>query len=137
MDHEDHAGSQGNDDDLQDSDVRRARLAVVRELGRLAVRLGLLDGGMLDWAALAGACGVSSASLFAVMTQDGEVAKQTLYPFVDGILAVTHDLDPPYNILPLLMALGVITREEIEVTWNQWRTELIRAEFGDDPRARD
>jgi hypothetical protein len=48
--------------------------AVVRELGRLAFRLGLLAGGMPDWTALAGACGVSAASLFAVMTQGGSVS---------------------------------------------------------------
>jgi hypothetical protein len=56
---------------------------------------------------------------------------------LDGLLAVTQDLDPPYNILPLLMALGALTRDEVEATWNEWRAELIRAEFGDDPRSCD
>ena len=50
---------------------------------------------------------------------------------------MTNGLDPPYNILPLLMTLGVITRKEVEATWNQWRARLIRAEFGDGPPSSD
>jgi len=50
---------------------------------------------------------------------------------------VTNGLDPPYNILPLLTALGVITRVEVEATWNQWRAKLIRAEIGDGPPPSD
>lgn len=50
---------------------------------------------------------------------------------------MSKGLDPPYNILPLLTALGVITRVEVEATWNQWRAKLIRAEFGDGPPPSD
>jgi hypothetical protein len=49
---------------------------------------------------------------------------------------VTRGLDPHYyNILPVLMALGAITRDEVEALWSEWRAKLIRAEFGDDPRS--
>ena len=111
--------------------------AVVRELGRLAFRLGLLDDGMPDWTALARACGVSPAALFAVMERSGQVGKETLFPLLDGILAVTNGLYPRYNILPLLLALGVLTRADLEAMGDQWRTRLIRAEFRDHPRSRD
>jgi hypothetical protein len=111
---------------------------VVRELGRLGFRFGLLEGGTPDWIARAQARGVSPASLFAVMAQGSEVGKETLYPLRDGILAVTRGLDPHYyNILPLLMALGAITRDEVEAPRNEWRAKLIRAEIGDDPRSSD
>lgn len=114
--------------------------AVVRELGRLAFRLGLLDDGMPDWPALARACGVSPAALFAVMERSGQVGKETLVPLLDGILAVTNGLYPRYNILPLLLALGVLTRADLETMGDQWRARLIRlirAEFSDDARSRD
>jgi hypothetical protein len=52
---------------------------VVRELDRLGFRLGLLEGGTPDWTALAQACGVRPASLFAVMAQGSAVGKETLY----------------------------------------------------------
>jgi hypothetical protein len=69
---------------------------VVRELGRLGFRLGLLEGGTPDWIALAQARGVSPAFLFAVMAQGSEVGKEILYPLRDRILAVTRGLDPHY-----------------------------------------
>jgi hypothetical protein len=42
-----------------------------------------------------------------------------------------------YNIPPLLMALGAITRDEVAAPWNEWHAKLIHAEFGDDPRSSD
>jgi hypothetical protein len=109
--------------------------AVACELGRLAFRLGLLERGAPDWTALARACGVSSAALFAIIAREGWVDEETLFPMLDGILALTSDLDPRYNTLPLLMALGVITPDDLEALWDQWRASLMRAEFGNDPRS--
>jgi hypothetical protein len=111
--------------------------AASRELGRLALRLGLHKGGAPEWAALARVCGVSPAALFAVMAQGGRVHEETLFPLLDGILAVTFQLRPRYNTLPLLMALGAITRDEVKALWDEWRAGLIRAEFGDDSRSSD
>jgi hypothetical protein len=110
---------------------------VVRELGRLAFRLGLLDDGLPDWTALARACGVSPAALFAVMERGGQVGKETLVPLLNGILAVTNGLYPGYNVVPLVLALGVLTRADLEATGDQWRARLIRGEFSDDPRSSD
>ena len=109
---------------------------VARELGRLALRLGLLERGAPDWTALARACGVSSAALFAIIAREGRVDEETLLPMLDGILAVTSDLRPRYNTLPLLLALGVITHDDVEAAWHRWRASLLSTEFRDDPRAR-
>jgi hypothetical protein len=80
--------------------------AVVRELGRLAFCLGLLEGGTPDWTALARACRGSSAALFAVMAQGGQVADETLFPLLDGILAVTSDRNPHYTPCPCSSSRG-------------------------------
>ena len=68
--------------------------AVSRELGRLALRLGLLEGGAPEWAALVRVCEVSPAALFAVMAREGQVDEETLFPLLDGILVVTYQLRP-------------------------------------------
>ena len=56
---------------------------------------------------------------------------------LDGILAVTADLTPRFNLLPLLIAVDVPTRESVQAAWDHWSARLIEAEFSDEPRAAD
>lgn len=106
--------------------------ATRRELARLAWRLGLTREGAPDWQALATACRIKPAALDTVMAHPDQVDPRTLYRLAAGILALISRLNPRPNVLPLFLALDLLTRDDVQAAWADWRADLIRAEFGED-----
>jgi hypothetical protein len=66
------------------------------------------------------------------MAHPDQVDPRTLYRLAAGILALISRLNPRPNVLPLFLALDLLTRDDVQAAWADWRADLIRAEFGED-----